>query len=182
MARRFFTLSGLILFAALSSAAAAPAEEKGYALMDQYILAFKSMAERGAGGPDEVNKTLDSIMAETAKAKEQGSIDPLFYHRFRRLLQVTKLAIIHDPAGILIPLIEREIGVFVEDVKGETSRIDGSKGGIGVGAVADALAEELINLHLLLDGKKHRERLKQEFMNKFQAPQKKKDPQEQPGF
>ena len=182
MVRKLFTLSGLILFAALSAAIASPAEEKGYALIDKYILTFKAMAEKGSGGPDEMNKALDSIMVETEKAKEQGSVDPLFYHRFRRLLQVTKLAIIEDPAGILVPLLEREIGLFVEDVKGEIPRLDGSKGGIGIGAVADALAEELVNLHLLLAGKKDREKLKQEFMNQFQAPPKKKEPQEQPAF
>ena len=75
---------------------------------------------------------------------------------------VMKLVVIpNDPEGILSPLIEREISEFVADVKGEIeSEIKGTK---GVGIVADALTEEILNLRLYLDTKEDKAKLMEKF-------------------
>jgi len=145
------------------------ADEAGYALLDKYILSFKQMAEEGTGGIEKVENALEGMMAEAKKDKAQGLIDPVFFNRYRRLLMITKLAIIEDPEGILSPLIEREISEFIEDITGEKLNM-GGKGGIG--AMAGALAEEVINLHMYLDNKKNREKLMEELKKKITKEKK----------
>ena len=169
MDRKLIGFCCLILAACLAAAAPAGARDKGFELIDKYIMMFKELAETGAGGPEKVHPALDGIMNETIQGYGQKSIDPVFNHRFRRLLMITKFITLKDKAGILAPVVERELGRFVEEVKGEAPLPVDGKSGIGINVVADAIAEELINLQILLDGKKDRERLKREFMENFQA-------------
>ncbi len=174
MRGKLIGLFSLILAASLAAAAPAGSRDKGFDLIDMYVVMFKGLADSGTGGPDALNAALDKIMNETVKAREQAAIDPIFDHRFRRLLMVTKLAALQDKARILTPVVERELGRFIEDVEGKVLNLEGGKEGIGIGAVADALAEEIVNLQILLEGKKDRERLKREFMKSFQAGPEKK--------
>jgi len=174
MARKIFFILGLVFFLSVFLADL-KAEEGGYALLDKFILTFRQMAESGTGGRDKVFPAMDGMMTEAKQAKAQGKIEPVFYHRFTRILRVCKLSIIEDPAGTLAPLIDREIGAFIEDVKGE--EVDNASNKNNIGLFADAIAEELINLKMYLDGQKEKARLKDEFMmNKFNttAPVKKK--------
>ncbi len=108
-------------------------------------------------------------MADAKKARDQGSIDSVFFKRFNRLLMILKLAIVESPEGILGPLVERELSEFVEDVKGEKLEIKGTK---GIGVIAGATAEEIINLHLYLDSRKDRDKLMEEFTKRFEIKKK----------
>jgi len=121
------------------------------------------MAEHGTGGREMVNTTIEKLMAEAKKAKEEGKIDPVFFRRYNRILMVMKLTITEDPEGILSSLIEKEVGGFVEDVCGEKVDIEG-KGSIG--KIAAAITEEIINLHLYLDNRKNRDKIMNEYIKK----------------
>lgn len=145
------------------------AEKDGYVLLDKVIMTFQEMAESGSGGKNEVDNALEAIMADAKRAKAQGSIDLVFFKRFHRLLMILKLAIAESPEGILGPLVERELSNFVGDVKGEKLEVKGKK---GIGTIAAATAEEIINLHLYLDSRKDRDKLMEAFTKKFEIKKK----------
>lgn len=151
-------------------------DEAAYALLDKLVLSFKDMAERGAGGEEAVSNALNEMMAAAKKAEAQGQIDPVFSRRFKRILLILKLAITKDKEGILKPVIEREIEEFVKDIFGETGA-DVDKNGkpiIGIGQIAGAVAEEILNLRIYLDTKEEKMKLMEEYKKQF-TPTKKKE-------
>ena len=167
MARKIILVVLICLFCTNLFAAEKAA---GYALLDKIIVFFRDMAERGTGGPEKVEPFLQEMMAEVKKAKAQAKIDPVFFKRYSRLLVVMKLAILEDPEGILGPLIKKEVGRFIEDVKGEEYPVQGRR---GIGAISDALAEEILNLRLYLDNIEKKAELKKEFRKKFEKKKRK---------
>ena len=132
-------------------------------LLNMVIDDFKTMAGEGTGGYEVVNTKMQTWMAEAKKAKSQGHIDSVFFRRFARMMMVIKLAIVptpNDTEGILDSIIEREINLFIGDVFGEEPDLKER----GIGVIATALAEEILNLHLYLDTKDRREELKKKFL------------------
>ena len=131
------------------------------------------MAEKGSGGYESVNALLQDAMAEAKAARAQGKIDAPFFSRYHRILVVAKLAIIdipYDEEGILDEFIFREINSFINDVTGERRTVDKGvdlaavgENKRGIGFIASALAEELINLHIYLDGQKNRPEILKKF-------------------
>jgi len=148
-------------------------DEAGYLLLDKIITGFKTMAEKGSGGYESVNSLLQEAMAEAKAARAQGKIDAPFFNRYRRLLVVAKLAIIdtpYDREGILDEFIFREINSFIDDVTGERRTVDkgvdlaaAGENKRGIGFIAGAMAEEIINLHIYLDGQKNRPEILKKF-------------------
>jgi hypothetical protein len=126
----------------------AAVKKAGYALLDTYIKSFQEMATQGTTG-EGLEKNLQAIAAEAKKAKEAGEVDLVFFSRFARVLALTKLIVKPDPGNILMPIIDREIADFLKDVTGED--VEARTGAAAVGKVANALAEELINLQIYLD-------------------------------
>lgn len=152
-------------------------DEAAYALLDKLVLAFKNMAEKGTGGTEVVNNALNEIMATAKKAKAQGQLDPVFSRRFRRILVILRLAIVEDEEGILEPLIKREIEDFVKDIYGEIA-VDVDKKGkpaIGIGRIAGAVAEEILNLKIYLNTKEEKMKLMEEYKKQFSPAKKKKE-------
>ena len=129
--------------------------------MDKVISTFKGMAEKGTGGREKVIPALEELMADAKKAKDQEQIDPVFFNRYNRLLMVMKLLLVEDEEGILRPVIEREVGDFVWDVEG--IKLDGS-GKKTIGFVSQAIADELVNLHLYLDNIEKKQELRKKLM------------------
>lgn len=151
-------------------------DEAAYALLDNLVLSFKDMAEKGTGG-EVVSNALNEIMAAAKKAEAQGQIDPVFTRRFKRILVILKLAITEDKEGILEPVIEREIEEFVKDIFGETGA-DVDKNGkpiIGIGQIAGAVAEEILNLRIYLDTKEEKMKLMEEYKKQFPTTKKKEE-------
>lgn len=147
------------------------AERKGgYAILDLYVQSFQEMATKGA--QDILESKLSIIMAAAVKAKEQGEIDQVFSSRFSRLMAVTKLVMVPDQDKILAPVVEQEIRRFVKDVLGEDIPA-GEK--IGIGVVAESMAQEIINLQIYLDTKDQRQKLLEDFYKRFQGSETKKD-------
>lgn len=55
---------------------------------------------------------------------------------------------IEDRKGIQVSLIKKEIGEFVEDIQSGKSDLKGKK---GIGIIAVAVAEEILNLFIYLN-------------------------------
>ncbi len=167
MKKKSFILILLVLFSMhlwAGDADPSPAAKDmvGFKLLDTVIEGFKKMATGGSGGYDQVNSTIQKAMADARAAKEQGKIDAHFFKRYNRILLIIKLAIIeksYDSQGIMDDLILHKINEFTEDVTGVKE--DAQDRGIGV--IAAALAEEMLNLHIYLEGKDR----KKELMSKF---------------
>ncbi len=159
MAKKILALAFLAFFslhlAALDSPAN-PKEKAGYALLDLFITSFRDMVTKGT--PDTLEPTLLKMAAELRKAREAGEIDAVFYARLSRILAMTKLVIIPDPGGMLGPVINRELLFFVQDITGEDFKKEG--GPAAINQVANAIAEEILNLQIYLDTKDKREALR----------------------
>lgn len=143
-----------------SSTKSIPEKESsaGARLLDSLVSSFKEMAVSGKGGYEEVNEVLQKSMAGLKKARELDQVDAVFFKRYKRMLTIMKLAIIdtpYDPEGILDDFILREINAFDEDITGLKSE----RNDRGIGVVAEAIAEEILNLHIYLDGLKKRDQL-----------------------
>jgi hypothetical protein len=130
-----------------------PKEKAGYALLDLFVTSFREMVTRGS--TDALESTLLRMASELNKAREAGDIDAVFYARLSRVLAMTKLVIVPDPGGILTPLINREMLFFVHDITGVDLNREG--GPAAINQVANAIAEEILNLQIYLDTKDKRE-------------------------
>jgi hypothetical protein len=142
--------------AAMEDGPAAP-KKGGYALIDMYIRSFQAMAAQGTT-VEGFESSLQAVASEAKKAKDAGEVDQVFHCRFARVLALTKLIIKPDPASILMPVIDREIADFLKDVMGED--VAARTGPVAVGQVANAIAEELINLQIYLDTLDKREAMR----------------------
>jgi hypothetical protein len=140
-----------------------PALEKpGVDLLDGLVMQFQQMKERGRGGYTALDKSLQDLMAAAKSSCARKKIDPPFFRRYVRILQIIKLAIVtkdYDREGILNPLVQSEINRFVADVSGVEP--DGKD--IGIARLADAISNEIINLHLILDCQERRAELWKKF-------------------
>jgi len=141
------------------------AERVGITLLDSFVDQFRQLAVSGAGGYEPVNKSLQDSMAKARKALAENQIDRHFYQRFTRMLEITKLVIItkdYDPERILGPLMNREIFRFILEVTGMEPAQAG-KGGIG--EIAGALSEEILNLYMVVDCQGKKEEMRKKFEN-----------------
>ena len=147
--------------------------QAGYALLESLVMGFSEMAQTGEGAYELVNSVLQGKMAELKKARAQGDVDPVFFWRYKRILVVLKLAIIdepYDPERILNSFVVKELKSFHEDVFGTEAEFPPPEHR-GVGAIAGAIAQEVLNLHIYLDGLKNMEKLKAQY-SEFTKPQK----------
>ena len=138
--------------------------DEGYVLLEKIIVTFRVMAEQGAGGVEKVDEALKQMMADAIEANTESKIDPVFFRRYNRVLMVLKLVMVEDRTGILGSLVGQEVGRFVEDVRGLRGELTGAK---GIANVAEAITEEVINLHLYLENKERKKKLRAEIEKKY---------------
>ncbi len=147
-------------------------KKAGAALLDGIVQVFHDMAATGSGGAKQIEGFLVASMGEAGKAKDAKQIDSVFFARYRRLLGIIKLVMVPDPGGILAPVLDEELNRFVTEVLGEEYK------GVGPGAigqVANAIADEIINLKIYMDNVELKAKLRKEFDAKFnEAGSKKK--------
>jgi hypothetical protein len=144
-------------------------KQAGYALVDAIGQTFHEMAVSGSGGVDKVNTAVEKFMADARKAKEQGRVDAVFFARYARILAIIKIAVAPDPEGILVPMFDDELRRFVREVLGEDYKGSGPE---AIGQVANAIADELINLRLYLDDIETKEKLRKAWDEKLSGPAK----------
>jgi hypothetical protein len=144
----------------------------GKKLLDGLVSQFQQMKKQGSGGYDVMDKAMQDLMAAAKGARQQKQIDPPFFRRYTRMLQIIKLAIVtneYDREGILNSLVQEEIDRFVADVSGVS---DPAVSGRGIGPVAEALSEEIINLYMILDCQGKKDELRKQ-LNGFGGEAKK---------
>jgi hypothetical protein len=166
MIKKVLALAFLALFSfhlAAMDNPANPKERAGYALLDLFITSFRDMVTKGTS--EALESTLLKMASELNKARETGEIDAVFYARLGRILAMTKLVIVPDPGGMLAPVINREMLFFVHDITGEDLNREG--GPAVIGQVANAIAEEILNLQIYLDTKDKREALRKKLDEKI---------------
>jgi hypothetical protein len=176
MPKKIFSLFILILLAiplVADDPGAVPVDKKvGYALLDAIAQTFQEMAMTGTGGVEKVTQAVHQFMVDARKAKEQKQIDDIFFVRYQRILAIIKLAVAPDPEGILVPIFDQELARFVREVLGEDWK---GSGPAAIGQVANAIADEIINLHLYLDNIETKEKLRKAWDEKMSAPAEKKE-------
>jgi hypothetical protein len=175
-------LMALPIMADDSAGAPVPVDKKvGYALLDGLGQTFHEMAVATSSKEENVKRIeefLGKTMTEAKKARDQKQIDPIFFARYARLLAIIKLVLQPDPYGILGFIIDRELERFVWEVLGEKWK--GSGPG-AIGQVANAIADEIINLHLYLDNVETKEKLRKSWDEKISdVDLKKKESAPQP--
>jgi hypothetical protein len=143
-----------------------------YALLDGIGEMFYQMAVTGTGWTEKLEKGLQQFMADAKEAKSRSQIDSVFYRRYRYLLAIIKMTVRPDPGGILLTVIDCELGQFVGSVLGEELK------GSGPGAmsqVLNAIAYEIVDLQMYMDNLEAREKLRKTWDEKFirAAPPKK---------
>ena len=144
----------------------------GRGLLDGLVAHFQQLTKQGSGGFVAMDKGIQNLMAAAKAARKENKIDPPFFRRYTRMLQIIKLAIVtneYDREGILNSLVQGEIDRFVADVSGASHP---ASVGRGIGPVAEALAEEIINLYMVLDCQGKREELRKQ-LNGFGGEAKK---------
>lgn len=159
--KAFGTILLICLAALRLGALEAPADQTkkaGYALLDAYVKSFQEMAAQGSGA--DLENRLRAMAADAKKAKDAGEVNLVFYSRYARLLAMTKLLVQPDAGNILMPVIDREVTDFLLDVTGEEPLAFRAGGARAVGQVANAIAEEIINLQIYLDTLDKREAMR----------------------
>ena len=147
-------------------ASSAGKAEAGYVLLDRVLVLFRNLARSGSGGREAVEKGLEDIMTDAVQAKTKSQIDSAYFRRFNRLLAIMKLAITSDAKGILKSHIDRMTLDFVEDISGQAPAL-GKDGSVGLGALAAALADEIVSLRIYLDTRDQKAKLLEQWMNSF---------------
>lgn len=159
-----------VFVAGLAAAADEPlpvSKNAGYALLDLYINAFKSMAT--SGSKDTLGAGLDRMMTEANKARAAGEIDAPFLSRYNRLVAVTKLITMQNTDKTAVPVFKAELERFVMDVLGEEMK---GEGAVGIGQMADALAYAVIDLQIYLDTQDGRKSRYDKFVKSLGGPDK----------
>lgn len=149
-------------------------DDAGYALLEALVVGFRVMAQKGTGGYEEVHSLLQTQMAELKKARDQNQVDVVFFKRYHRILEVLMLTIRMpetDPEGILDDFTLKEMKRFIIDVTGVDATLPPPEHR-GVGAIAGAIAEEILYLHMYLDGMKNKEKLMKKYMDWANPPKK----------
>jgi hypothetical protein len=169
---------GLVMVVCLSAFSLAafegspvPVAKAGYVLLDQYVKSFQEMAARGSSAGD-LESRLKAMAADAKKAKDAGEINLVFYSRYARLLALTKLLVTPDQGSILIPVIDREVIDFLHDITGEDPIAYKAGGPPAIGQVANALAEEIVNLQIYLDTLDKRVSIRQKLDERITGPKK----------
>ncbi|MCK4836354.1 MAG: hypothetical protein KAT17_06940 [Candidatus Aminicenantes bacterium] len=176
MTKKLFIILMMFLFTlavfaetAGQSELTSPPNKTGKILLDTIISGFKAAAISGDGGYKTVDELLQLSMVRLRKAKRENTLDSVFYRRYKRILEILKLAIMdfkYDREGILSDFIARQMQSFVYDITGESKDLARTKSR-GLGSIAQAVSFELLNLHIYLDTKSNRPELVKKY---FKVP------------
>jgi hypothetical protein len=145
--------------------------EPGLVLLDRILVLFQKLAAEGAGGRETVLKGLEGIMDEAVQAKAKGQLDPAFFRRFSRLLTIMEMNFLRESKSILKIHVDRQTADFIEDVSG-VRPVAGKDGSVGLGDMTMALADEIVNLRIVLESKDRKTKLLDEWMNSFPVGKK----------
>ncbi|HNX98014.1 MAG TPA: hypothetical protein PKK12_10070 [Candidatus Aminicenantes bacterium] len=163
-------LLGCFSFAEGEGGEAATGKVKdGYALLSDLTGVFSNIVQ--AGGIETAKDRLEVIIASNGASFAAGQIDPIFYHRMRRLLLIFKLIMLPMKKGndVWEIVIQHELPAFAYDTLGKAWTWDPKDRG-GIELMASAIEEEFVNLWIYLDTLPKRAELKQKFHRSMLPP------------
>jgi len=126
----------------------------GHALLAEYVETVQSMARGGALA--ELGPMLDQQLEKARRLEKEGKLPGEVVRRHRRLVEVTR-AVITPSAG---PDEHEKVREFLDAVEGKKDRAPGG----GMAAIAPALVEEVLSLHMLLDKTSDREKTRAQYL------------------
>ena len=127
----------------------------GHALLAEYVETVQSMARGGALA--ELGPLLDQQLEEARRLEKEGKLPGEVLRRQRRLVEVTR-AVITPNVG---PDEGKKVREFLDAVEGKKAHpLSG-----GMAEIAPALVEEVLSLHMLLDGTSDREKTRAQYLS-----------------
>ena len=145
------------------SAELSPSE--GHALLDEYVELLRQFVQYGSAEP--FLAALDEHEQRAAKLATDGKIDTAFRQRHARVVEVTRITI--APAGE--PAIRRKhtdtLAAFAREVGGANAEPLAPGGGLA--SVVPLIIEEVLRLHMLLDGTTDREATRTKYLSKLES-------------
>lgn len=140
---------------------ATAASAEAIALLDAYVDLFKRIALTG-DAPNVVEFAW--LIARASSLRHAGTLDARFHERYHRLVHVTRLMILPAADPELRALVVQQLDAFVADVEGKTRPMDPNG---GLAQVAPAFAQEVLNLHALVDRTGSREAARTRYFGDF---------------
>jgi hypothetical protein len=142
-----------------TAAPAAPSAAAGHALLGRYVAALRGLAS--SGDPAPVIAAITAEETEIRSLADKGAVAPELRDRTLRLLGVTR--------GLLAPATDdaarqatkARLDELVHAVRGPNESLP-VEGGLSV--IAPVLTEEVLNLHMLLDGSTDRDQTRARYM------------------
>lgn len=132
--------------------------QAAHLLLSRYLDLFKLLA--GNGTTEMVLQGLDKNASEAHALEREGAASGEFFRRHQRLVEVTRLIMTPDPDGSRRRETIDKVSAFVQSVKGgPPAELKG-----GLADVAPAIADEVLNLHMLLDGSTDREKTREKYL------------------
>ena len=126
----------------------------GHALLHEYVAAIQEVATQGSA--EGLEPVLAGQAAKGAELRSAGKVSGAFAERHRRLIDVTR-AVIAPHGG---EAARAKVRAFLAAVEGEKRHPPAG----GMAAIAPALVEEVLNLHMLLDGSSDREKARARYL------------------
>jgi hypothetical protein len=132
----------------------APGGADAHALLDEYVATIQSIAK--SGSIDGLEPALDEQQRKGEALKARGVLSDEVARRHRRILDVTRAAT-RPAAG---EAEKQTILEFLDAVEGKKERV--VEGGLA--QIGPALLEEILSLHMLVDGTSDREKARAKYL------------------
>jgi hypothetical protein len=142
------------------------ATAEGHALLDAYVETIRLLAQSGS-----VEPFLEALAEHEERAhglQREGKLDAAFLDRHRRLVEVTRLMITPPPDDATRRVNAARLTAFARDVDGPSASAIEPNGGLS--AIAPLLVEEVLNLHMLLEGETDREKARAKWIGSAATP------------
>lgn len=142
----------------------------GHALLTDMTRFFSEVSRTGHGLAS-AEQRLQETIADTAATFRAGKIDPIFHHRYRRLLLIYRLIMtkVTVDNNVWEPVIKHEMSEFIRDVLGEEWALS-FKDKSNIGRLAAAMEEEFVSLWIYLDTLERRGELKKKYGHRMLPP------------
>lgn len=133
---------------------------EGHALLDDYLAHVEQMAKSGS-----INAFPEALAEHEQRAKkldDAGKLDPAFRARHRRLVDVIRLVVTPPVDDRARRDTDAQLDAFAREVGGPGAPPIETSGGLA--AIAPLLVEEVLSLHMLLDGETDREKARAKYL------------------
>jgi hypothetical protein len=126
----------------------------GHALLGEYVSELQQLAKHGS--VDLLEPFLADQLGKATELEKAGEVGDEFVRRHRRIIDVTRAVIAPQPGAAE----KQKVIAFLDAVEGKKQRtLNG-----GLVEVAPALVEEVLSLHMLLDGTSDREAARTKYL------------------